>query len=374
MKSGQELYNEHLKRIQTVFNLEKPDRTPINFNADLFALKYGDPTAVAADYVRRPEWAAQKVFEGVMKLGGGEIDAASNGYQNPKACGLITLGKSKVPGRDLKEDALWQIDEVGIMTDEDYDTILNKGWAAFTKEFIFERLGYTPDDMADPLDVRAKSSAQFKEAGIVEIISTMPATTPFNQLMGARGLVKFAKDMRNNGDKLAEVLAAITDENCGNLKKQVEQFKPLAVFSGGSRASEDYISAKYFEKFVWPTTQKTSKIIIEGGSRVWFHLDSNWESRLPYFTEFPKATCIFDPDGMTDIFKIKEILGDRMCITGDLQPGLLCVGTPDEVYDYSMRLINEIGPSGFLMAAGCCVPPNARPANMEAVVAACLGK
>ncbi|MCR4437024.1 MAG: uroporphyrinogen decarboxylase family protein [Clostridiales bacterium] len=375
MKTGQELYNEHLKRIETAFNLEKPDRTPICANGDIALLKYGDPKAVAADFVRRPDWAAHTVLEGILKLGGGEIDGVSSSAVNPKMSGMITLAKTKVPGRELKEDSLWQVDEIAAMTVEDYDAILDKGWAPWFDEYIFGRLGYSRDDLKEFLSVRDRATAERTEAGVVLILNGGPsATTPFNMLVGGRGLVNIARDMRKIPEKLEAVIKVITDENVATLKKQLQAGGIHAVFSGGARASGDYISEKAFERFVWPTTQVTTNTIIECGSRTWFHLDSNWESRLKYFTEFPKAKCIFDPDGLTNIFKIKEVLGDRMCITGDIPPALLSIGTKDEVYKYATTLINEIGPEGFIMSAGCCIPPNAKPENMEAVVAACLGK
>ena len=41
--------------------------------------------------------------------------------------GTIILSSTKLPGRELPDDKLWQVDEKGLMTEEDYDTIINKG-------------------------------------------------------------------------------------------------------------------------------------------------------------------------------------------------------------------------------------------------------
>jgi hypothetical protein len=46
----------------------------------------------------------------------------------------------------------------------------------------------------------------------------------------------------------------------------------------------------------------------------------------------------------TGIFKLKKALDGHMCIKGDVPPQLLSVGNPDQVYEYSTRLIREIGP------------------------------
>jgi uroporphyrinogen-III decarboxylase len=63
-----------------------------------------------------------------------------------------------------------------------------------------------------------------------------------------------------------------------------------------------------------------------------------------------------------------------MCITGDVGAALLTLGTPDDVYQYSTKLIREIGPSGFIMASGCDIPATAKPENVAAMLAACTGK
>jgi uroporphyrinogen-III decarboxylase len=63
-----------------------------------------------------------------------------------------------------------------------------------------------------------------------------------------------------------------------------------------------------------------------------------------------------------------------MCINGDVPPALLTVGTEDEVYKYSIRLIKEIGPTGFILGQGCDIPSNAKLANVKAMIAAATGK
>ncbi|OAA88430.1 uroporphyrinogen decarboxylase family protein [Clostridium ljungdahlii] len=104
-------------------------------------------------------------------------------------------------------------------------------------------------------------------------------------------------------------------------------------------------------------------------------MDGNWELFLHYFAEFPKASCVWDPDHITDIRKIKEILGDKMCITGNVPPALTSVGTPEDCYNYARDLVELFkDDGGFIMNSGCSVPPNAKRENVEAVVLATLGK
>lgn len=75
----------------------------------------------------------------------------------------------------------------------------------------------------------------------------------------------------------------------------------------------------------------------------------------------------------TDIRKAREALGDHTCLMGDVPPALLTLGTPDEVFTYSRGLIQHMGGKGFMLAAACCVPPDAKTENVKAMIAAAAG-
>ena len=96
--------------------------------------------------------------------------------------------------------------------------------------------------------------------------------------------------------------------------------------------------------------------------------DANWNRDLERLREFPKAKCILSLDSKTDIFLAKKVLGDHMCIMGDVPPALLSLGTPGEVTAYCKRLINEVGPGGFILSSGCDVPFDAKYENVKAMV------
>ena len=77
-------------------------------------------------------------------------------------------------------------------------------------------------------------------------------------------------------------------------------------------------------------------------------------------------------DGETDIFKAKDILGDHMCLMGDVPAAMLFMASPDEVYEYCARLTRELGPTGFILQSGCDIPTNAKPENVRAMIRAAL--
>jgi uroporphyrinogen-III decarboxylase len=61
-----------------------------------------------------------------------------------------------------------------------------------------------------------------------------------------------------------------------------------------------------------------------------------------------------------------------MCITGNIPPALLSVGSPDQCYEAASNMCRHMGKTGFIMAAGCQVPIDAKRENVAAVISATL--
>ncbi|MCX6006943.1 MAG: hypothetical protein NTZ34_06740 [Chloroflexi bacterium] len=74
--------------------------------------------------------------------------------------------------------------------------------------------------------------------------------------------------------------------------------------------------------------------------------------------ELPKGKVlgIFD---RSDIFKVKDVLGDTLCIAGNMQPSLLEVGSTDQVKEYTKKLIDIVGKGGgFIMSCSIIMEAN----------------
>ncbi|MBT3917288.1 MAG: hypothetical protein HOF23_13005, partial [Rhodospirillaceae bacterium] len=73
----------------------------------------------------------------------------------------------------------------------------------------------------------------------------------------------------------------------------------------------------------------------------------------------------------TDLFRAKEILGDVVCIQGNVPGSMLNTSTPDEVDDYCRRLIQEVGKGGgFILDGAVGVPDEAKYENVLAMAQA----
>lgn len=74
----------------------------------------------------------------------------------------------------------------------------------------------------------------------------------------------------------------------------------------------------YNERFVWKYIKASADVIIEEGAVCDIHCHGNWGRDLDYFKDFPKGKIVFETDSVTDIYKIKDKLGDGECIKGDV--------------------------------------------------------
>jgi hypothetical protein len=142
------------------------------------------------------------------------------------------------------------------------------------------------------------------------------------------------------------------------------------VFLGGNRTSATFLSPKQFEKFALAEWVEMCNYFVDRGITPILHMDSEWTPFFKYFEQLPARKCILNLDGTSDIFKAKEMLGDHMCIMGDVPATLLKLGEPEEVDEYCRRLIEEVGAGGgFILGSGCTVPVDAKPENVKAMIA-----
>lgn len=378
----QEMTEIRNKRMMAALNMEKPDRIPISLSGHCY-YNFIDPRMVIADFWRRPKLVDENLIKAAELPILKEMDSAPSvslgmpAETKHQGFAAKWFAKMKVPGRELPENALWQIDEQGPMTEEDYDIIINKGWQ-YLKQELLKRIGFDPDvlpkpDMDYAKELRVKVAALGKES--VGRAGGMLPFPPFEVLSGARKLPKFFRDLYRMPDKVRAALDIVEDECVEEAAKSIDAIPGAYGFIGGTRAGCDFISSKVFERFYFPYYRKLVPVMQKRNVKAWFHMDGNWELFLPYFREFPKATCVWDPDHITDIRKIKEVLGDKMCITGNVPPALTSVGTPEDCYNYAKDLVELFKDhGGFIMNSGCGVPPNAKRENIEAVILATLGK
>ena len=188
-----------------------------------------------------------------------------------------------------------------------------------------------------------------------------------NSFRTYRGVVL---DMYRQPEKLKAALNKFVEYRIAIAKPAVKEEGKLAIGSSGEahRVSDEFMSQKQFEEFVWPYWKRCIDTTLNlGYDTVWMFFEGRRDKQLEYFTDFPKGSLLILFE-QTDIFRAKEILGDRVCIMGNVPLALLQVGSPQDVEEYCKKLIKVCGKGGgFILANGGGIY-DAKPENMKAMV------
>jgi uroporphyrinogen-III decarboxylase len=364
-----------LERVKTVIGLRQADRVPVIPMWDFFAARHVGLTM--REFIEDEEKATQAEIQTFIDYGLRDLPFTSNPLTEFAFKITIPL-RMKVPGRELPDDAIWQFDEREEMKVDDYDFVIANGWKALWGRLITQIHDVQPQDIGKEIhhwversinDIHkweAMGYACFAGAGI---------SPPFECFAYPRSLHEYALDLRRRPEKVLQAIEAITDEIIQDAvgafvgSRQASKYGYLCSFIGASRASATFISPKLAEKFYFPSLKKMAEALVAVGSTPLFHHDNNWGPMLEYFKEMPKGKCILEVDGQTDIFQAKKILGDHMCLMGDVPATLFKLGTPQEVEAYCKRLIDEVGEGGgFILSSGCGIPHDAKPENVRAMI------
>lgn len=364
------------ERLRAAVELQPVDRVPVapKLDTSFAARSHG---VKLADVVRSADRGWEVLQQTFAYLGG--CDCALQAGMND--LGLSTLGiVTRLPGYHLGDDELWQLEEQEIMRVEDYDFIIQNGWTAYI-QMAYARL--VEKGMPVPVEQFGKRlgeafTREMKDMDAWEAmgVPTLYGFGPFIPLEGFRFTRSFEAliaDLFRRPEKFMAAVEACLDEQIPlGIKNfnEVRRQKRWGYFSLQiGQTTGCMLSPRQFNKFFWPYEKRLIHALVEAEITPWLHCDSNWTPYLEYFLELPRGSVVLDLDGMTDIWKAKQVLKNHMCVAGDVPAALLKLGTPEEVTAYCRKLIDIVGDGdGFILSSGCSVPVDARLENVRAMV------
>ena len=333
-----------------------------------------DDTITLAEYMDDHEKGMKAFLRLVEKLNErAPIDCINFAYPGGHKAALTLAWWSKIdmPGHELPENSVWQVEECERMTRDDYDTIIAEGSSASVQQRIIKDI-VTKEELDAFFDYYVvnndKYSMQYVDAGY-PVLNSGIACPPFETLCGGRSMSKFFMDCYKMIDKVKAVEEIMFEE----LKQQLDSLpnpKPpylIGRWIGGWRGASNMVNQKIWDELVWPYMKGAAEILIEKGITPIFHLDACWNRDLERFLEMPEKTCIINTDGMTDLRLARKILGDHTALMGDVPSQMLTVCSKEEIKDYTRRLIDDIGPQGLFIAAGCDAPSSSQFENLVAI-------
>lgn len=400
-----ETYEGRLKRVRDAVELKVPDRVPFMPFFNFFLARHGGITAQEAMYDHdKLAKAAKKTI----------TTFEPDSYNNPfvlVAVGpmLDILGSRQFlwPGHGLSSEKSYQFVENEHMAPEEYDDFLFdptdfmlrrflprvygalepleklpslpslyylrflSGTAAFAQSDVAGAFGalIKSGEAAQEMLGRAKAfSEEMKDLGFPSQIGGV-AYAPFDYigdfLRGTRGIML---DMYRVPDKLLETLEKVIPYILRAAVAGSQVTGIPYVFMPMHKGLDGFMSPEQFETFFWPSLRKVILALIEEGLIPTVLWEGDCTSRLETIRDIPRGKAIYWFE-KADIFKAKEILGDRVCVRGNVPAPLLCVGSPGDVEDYCKKLIDIVGKGGgFILDGGIGIPDEARPENVQAMV------
>ncbi|MDF2512827.1 MAG: hypothetical protein K0S04_2693 [Herbinix sp.] len=294
---------------------------------------------------------------------------------NPKDVTFIEQMKVRIPGKDLGENELFQFVEEEIMKQEDYKTIIEKGFGAWQLPFV---ASIQNPPMKQNALTGLMVTLKFIQAGMgcgrnrkywekgrgVPMMFHTGCGTPFDTFSMSRGLEQFFYDLYDEPDMVKKACERATPDIIKTIFRSAKPGDRVGIFA--MRSSASFISPDMYEEFSWPHLKKIMMALIEKNITPVLHADGNWLPMLPYFKELPDGTCIIELDGDTDIEKAYDILQGHQCIRGDVPAALFAFGSEREIVDYCDKLVRLAMGGGFIVGNGCEIPLNAKKENVKA--------
>lgn len=280
-------------------------------------------------------------------------------------------GRLKMPGRELADNAQYQIIEFEAMTRDDYAIIKEKGFMEYRLTFLERAHQVSREDIV----AAQKEMARLRQDEIDRSLSRGQSLTwgaimgvvPFDGFSMMRSIDKFYKDMFQIGDLLDELLPIVNNATIAGCEAVTKALGNNRVFLGAVRGAGQFISKKHFDRFVGPYMKEMVERLAAKNIVPILHCDADWTKNLEFFLELPKGKFVLELDGATDIFKAYEILHGHCAIKGDVPAALFTVASASELDEYAKKLIGTFkNGEGLMYSSGCNLPMNARHENVKA--------
>jgi uroporphyrinogen-III decarboxylase len=400
-KTPAELYRERLARVEDAVQLKVPDRVPIlasfrYFPAICTGMTYEDV------YYKPKEWREinkQIILEYQPDMYYPPITESGKAYE------ILGLKQCKWPGHGIPPTASHQFVEGDYMKADEYDAFLTDTGNWMIRTYL-PRIAEAMEPLKDlpPLDstffgyhglsMLAAALVQPEIENVLkslikaghEIVKTQAVMNGFDEQMAELGFPAIGRVTTTAFDVISDfhrgMRGAMLDmyRQPDKLLQAIEKIEPIVtknaiiaakisgnpwVFIPLHRGADGFMSDEQFKTFYWPSLKRLFLALIEEGLTPCPFFEGAVNSRLEYFLELPKGKVMARFD-TTDLFKAKEIIGDTMCICGNVPVSAMQVGTPDEVRAYCKKLIDVVGKDGGFIICTRTVLDEAKPENVKA--------
>ncbi|MBI4296484.1 MAG: hypothetical protein HY667_05150 [Chloroflexi bacterium] len=135
------------------------------------------------------------------------------------------------------------------------------------------------------------------------------------------------------------------------------------------KGADGFMSEEQFKTFYWAPLRKIILGLIEEGLIPRLGAQGGYNSRLEIIRDLPRGRTIWAFGHATDMALAKEVVGDVVCMTGNVPAALIHTGTPEEIVAYCLQLIETAGKGGgYMFSTAQGVNRNTKLENVRAMV------
>lgn len=399
-------YLARAQRIQDALELKQPDRVPIFLGAGYLMADMSEYSRL--DLHQDPA-KTQEVLEELAVYF--DPDVIFGFYGGPAASMAAGDRMTKWPGYGLGPEGSFQFNEHDFMKAEDYDAFLRDPSDYAIRTYLprafkeLEGLAMLPPVgmslfgyynlanlgvlTAPPVQHALQTLSKLGEiaaregAGAVESAMKLAALgypgpsflvgalieAPFDFMSDTlRGMRGIFLDMLRIPDKLLEAEQRVLDIQVEHAIGIKEATGLSAAFIPLHRGSDGFMSLAQFEKFYWPQLKEMVERLVDAGIMPTLFYEGVWDDRLEYLNELPKGKTA----GMfqaSDIFKVKEVCGETLCIMGGMSISMLKSATVEQVRERTKELCERVGKGGgYIMTTGVLELEGCKPELIKAWV------
>ena len=343
------------ERVEALLNREKPDRVPLwpCFGGIGFAVVYTGTTI--SDAYNKPE----------VSLAAQRKTAQDFGWVFVPQLGYAAMGGWEFGGEIKWPSGEWSqapsVIRHAVETEEDawnlkMPDVKNAGIVPIMTEFY----KLSSQEMLDnePFNVYSTASAPFTLAG---------------NICGAEVLAKWLIKKPKAAHHLLRMATDYTIE-LAQYYRDIFGIEGVLPLGAEPTSANDIVSPKQFEEFVFPYLKENNeKVLSMGYKHIWFHICGEHNLNLPYWAQVPMG----DPGIISIGHEIELETAAKYfpndIILGNLEPAIIQVRTPEEVYEATKKNIQDgmtKCPQGYMFSPGCELPPMASVDNVMAMTKA----
>ena len=231
-----------------------------------------------------------------------------------------------------------------------------------------------PDSKTAGFIPKAMQFAELQEAHGLPV--TFYSHSPFGMATNICDIALFFRWTAKK-PKLCERLIQMAMEHIFNvLDYWVERFgaERLNVWMSTPYETNQLISPKLFERLALPYhVEYHARLRSLGIKRFCYHICGDQNLSLPYLSEVLPwhHPSVLSFGHEVDLEMASKYFPEDI-IYGNIEPTVIQVGTPQQVYELSRTTIEKgkKAPGGFILGPGCDIPPLTPPENMHAITRA----